>query len=140
MIRHSSRPATQRQLRVGESIRHVLSDVLARGDLRDSALSGRSITVTEVRCSPDLRQAMVFVLPLGSAIGSTESAEVVAGLQRSAAFLRGRVNKLVVLKFSPSLTFRLDDSFALADRIQKVLDTPDVARDLNQSMDDEPSP
>ena len=136
-----ARPAGQRQLRVGETIRHALSELLVRGSLRDPALRGRSITVTEVRCSPDLRNATVYVVPLGGggAEGGGEAGEVVAALQRSAPYLRGRVNEAVALKYSPRLTFALDTSFDEARRIQEVLDTPAVARDLGPAVDDDAS-
>ena len=141
MNRPRPQPASQRQLRVGESIRHALSEILARCDLRDPAVNGRSITVTEVQCSADLRSAIVFVVPL-SITGSSslrDLEEVVAGLQRSAAFLRGQINQAVVLKYSPRITFSLDTTFDEARRIQDVLDNPLVARDLVDKLKDESS-
>ena len=141
MNRPRSQPASQRQLRVGESIRHALSEILARCDLRDPAVNGQSITVTEVQCSADLRSAIVFVVPLSitgsSSLGDLE--EVVAGLQRSAAFLRGQINQAVVLKYSPRIKFSLDTTFDEARRIQDVLDNPLVARDLVDKLKDESS-
>ena len=126
MTRAKGRAPSQRQLRVGEEVRHALSQVLTRGELRDPALVGRSITVTEVRISPDLRAATVFVVPLGE---DGEGA-LVKGLERSAPYLRGRVNEAVHLKHSPRLTFALDTTFAAARRIDEVLHRPDVVRDL----------
>ena len=126
MKRQHPRTQSQRQLRVGETIRHALSLVLNRGDLRDPALAGRSVTVTEVRCSPDLRNATVFVVPLGGG----DEAEVLKGLQHAAPYLRGVVNGSVALKYSPGLTFEYDRTFDEASHIQEVLDDPKVARDL----------
>ena len=126
MKRQYPRPQSQRQLRVGENIRHALSVVLNRGELRDPALSGRSVTVTEVRCSPDLRNATVFVVPLGGG----DEAEVLDGLQHAAPYLRGVVNGAVVLKYSPRLVFEYDRPFDEAGHIQDMLDDPKVARDL----------
>ena len=141
MNRPRPQPASQRQLRVGESIRHALSEILARCDLRDPAVNGRSSTVTEVQCSAALRSAIVFVVPLSitgsSSLGDSE--EVVAGLQRSAAFLRGQINQAVVLKYSPRIKFSLDTTFDEARRIQDVLDNPLVARDLVDKLKDESS-
>ena len=127
MARRHPRPPSQRQRRVGETVRHALAEALCRGELRDPAVAGRSITVTEVRCSPDLKSATAYVMPLG---GGGEDA--VEGLQRSAAFLRSRVNEAVALKFSPRITFVLDSSFDEAQRINEMLAAPEVARDLGR--------
>jgi len=121
-----SRPPTLRQLRVGEEIRHCLADVLARGDLRDPALRGRVITVSEVRVSPDLRNATVFVMPLGG----EEVTEVMDALGRAAPFLRGQVSRQIRLKFSPRLSFQYDSVFDEAARVDDLLRSPAVARDL----------
>ena len=122
-------------------IRHALSEVLVHGSLRDPMLAGRSITVTEVRSSQDLRSAIVYVVPLGA--GTVDYGEdaggIVAGLQRSAGYLRHRVNEAVSLKYSPQLTFVLDNSFAEARRVQDVLDSPAVARDLRSTTEDDAS-
>ncbi len=122
MARHAdrNRPRTQpsqRQLQAGEAIRHALSDVLARGNIRDPALAGVSITVTEVRLSPDMRQATVFVMPLGGK--NTES--VLDGLARAAPFLAGSVAPSVRTKFTPRLSFALDESFDHADHVEALL-------------------
>jgi ribosome-binding factor A len=119
-------PVGQRQLRVGEEIRHTLAWVLERGELRDPALTATPITVTEVRIGPDLRQATVFVMPLG---GGAQDA-VIAALNRARGFLRWRIAGSVHLKFVPDLTFRIDRSFEVADRIERALRQPGVARDL----------
>lgn len=122
----SDKEPSQRQLRVGEQIRHALSRVLARGELRDPALNDVSITVSEVRCSPDLKTAKVFVLPLGG----RNTADVLAALRRAGAFLRGQVAREVRLKYTPGLHFLADESFEEASRIDQVLRRPEVARDL----------
>lgn len=124
----SAPPATRshRLLRVGELLRHNLSEILLRGDIRDPALKGASITVTEVRVSPDLRNATVYVMPLGGA----HSDEILAALMRSAGYLRGQVSKGVTLRYVPKLAFELDKTFDEADRIETLLRDPKVARDL----------
>lgn len=115
-----------RQLRVGEELRHILAEILGRGDLRDPDLTGRSITVSEVRVSPDMRNATVFVLPLGGA----EEKAVVEALGRAAAYLRSEVGRKLHLKYLPQLTFVGDTSFDTADEIGRLLADPAVARDL----------
>jgi len=117
---------SQRQLRVGETIRRALSDVLMRGDLHEPDLAGVSITVGEVRTSPDLRVATVFVSPLGGGDG----ARVLAGLNRAKGELRRAVNKAVSLKFSPELRFQLDETYDRMDRTRAMLDDENVRRDL----------
>jgi ribosome-binding factor A len=118
--------ASQRQLRVGEELRHALAKILSEGECRDPALENACITVTEVRMSPDLRRATAFVMPLAG----TNAPEIVAGLKRSAIFLKGRVAREVALRNAPDLFFALDDSFDRADRIAALLARPEVARDL----------
>jgi ribosome-binding factor A len=117
---------TQRQLRVGELIRHAMAEMLTRGDVHDPVLEGHLITVPEVRMSADLRLATVYVMPLG---GRDES-EVVAALERHKRYLRGEIAHRVNLKFAPDIRFRIDERFDEADRIDKLLRSPDVARDL----------
>jgi ribosome-binding factor A len=117
---------SQRQLRVGEEMRHVLADILSRGDLRDPALQGVTVTVTEVRMSPDLRNATAFVMPLGGA----HAAEILNGLRRGAAFLRGQLGREVPLRHTPGISFELDRSFDEASRIAELLHRPEVERDL----------
>jgi len=131
MTKRSERPVSQRQLRVGEAVRHALAEVFERGLLRDPALSGISVTVTEVRVSPDLRNAVAFVTPLGGG----EADAVVDALGRAASFLRRRVAETVNLKFAPSLTFRIDESFDYAGRIEALLGDPVVARDLAEDVE-----
>jgi ribosome-binding factor A len=120
------RAKSQRQLRVGEALRHALSKILREGEFRDSALENASITVTEVRVSPDLRNATAFVMPLAG----TNAAEILAGLKRSAAFLKGLLAREVPLRNTPNLAFVLEDTFDHADRISVLLARPEVARDL----------
>jgi ribosome-binding factor A len=108
---------SQRQLRVGEELRHALAEVIERGELRDPDLAGHSVTVTEVRASPDLRNATVFVVPLGGG----EAGSTVAALNRAKSFLRRRVAQAVRLKFAPDLNFEEDTSFDQARRIDDLL-------------------
>ncbi len=124
--RHGEKAATQRQLRVGELIRHALADILLRGEIADPDL-GRPVTVTEVRLSPDLRHATVYVRPLGAG----DAAALVAALKRHHRFLRGELAKRVEMKYLPVLVFRIDESFDEAERIDALLRSPDVARDLD---------
>lgn len=129
----SKRGPSQRQLRVGELVRHILSDILNRGELRDPVLRGTSITVTEVRVSQDLQVATVFCLPLGG----TAQEEVLAALDRSSSFLRGYVGQNVDLRYTPQLKFRTDTSFDEAKHIDELLRSDAVARDLAPPSDDE---
>lgn len=123
---------TQRQLRVGEQVRHALADVLARGDVHDPELAGMMISVIEVRMSPDLRHGTVLVMPLG---GKGE-AEAVEALNRNARELRHEVSRrLRDLKYSPELKFRLDDRYDEAQRIEKILADERVRRDLENKND-----
>jgi ribosome-binding factor A len=123
------RERSVRQLRVGEELRHIIAEVIGRGDLRDPDLAGRSITVSEVRVSPDMRNATVFVLPLG---GGDEDI-IVAALERAAPYLRGEVGRKLQLKYLPKLSFLRDISFDTAGEIDKLLADPAVARDLTSS-------
>ncbi len=118
----------QRQLRVGEVIRRALSDVLARGDVHDPDLGRASITVSEVRASPDLRHATAFVLPLGGV--NTEA--VLKALTRNKAELRKLVTAQIGLRFSPDLSFQADASFDRMDRTRDLLRSPEVSRDLGE--------
>ena len=122
---------SQRQLRVGEELRHALSDIFARGELHDPELAGRFLTVTEVRASPDLRNATAYVVQLGAPADE----QLLKALGRSAPFLRGRLAEMVNLRFSPKLSFAVDVSFEAAQRIEQVLRAPEVARDLKTPQD-----
>jgi ribosome-binding factor A len=132
MTRGETRAPSQRQLRVGEELRHALAWILERGDLRDPALAGISVTVTEVRVGPDLRTATAFVTPLGG--GDAEA--VVAALTHAKAFLRHKVGGAVRLRYVPELVFRADGSFDEASRILHLLRDPNVARDLSENDED----
>jgi ribosome-binding factor A len=123
---------SQRQLRVGEIVRHAVADLLAQGSVHDSDLEGHIITVPEVRMSPDLKLATVYVMPLGG----KDTDVVIAALARNKKFLRGEVAHRVNLKFAPDLRFRVDDRFDEAERIEKLLRTPAVQRDLKPESDD----
>jgi len=125
------REPSQRQLRVGEELRHALARILQRGELRDPALQ-EAITVTEVRVSPDLKNATAYVMPLGG----RHRAEVVAALTRSAGFLRGQIAREVPLRYTPVLSFALDTSFDHASRINELLHRPEVERDLAPEADE----
>ena len=116
---------SQRQLRVGELIRRTLSDVLLRGDVHDPELNAMSITVGEVRTSPDLKVATAFVLPLG---GKGRD-EAIDALHRNRNELRRQVAKGLTLKFSPELRFRIDETFDQMDETRRLLNQDDVRRD-----------
>jgi ribosome-binding factor A len=124
---HSGGP-TQRQLRVGETIRRALADILIRGDHHEPDLEGVPITVGEVRCSPDLRVATVYVMPLGG----RDTERVMAGLERARFELRHQLTRLVNLKFSPELRFRLDETFDRMDATRRMLGDERVRRDLGE--------
>lgn len=128
-----ARPASQRQLRVGEEVRHALAQLLRPGELRDPALREADITVTEVRVSPDLKNATAFVMPLAG----RNTAEIMAGLKRSAPFLRARLARQVELRQAPNITFAFDNAFDSAARIAALLQQPEVERDLHPSEDDD---
>lgn len=117
---------SQRQLRAGELVRHALASVLRESEIQDPALHGVSITVTEVRMSPDLKHAICFVEPLGG----VNAQDVVDGLNRATRFLRGRLAREIELKFTPDLKFLHDQSFNEAARMNRLFDNPLVQRDL----------
>ena len=119
---------SQRQLRVGEMIRHALAEMLARGAVHDPILEGHVITVPEVRMSADLRVATIYVMPLGG----HDQTQVVAALDRNRKFLRGEIARSVNLRFAPDIRFRIDERFDEAQRIEKLLRTPEVRRDLEK--------
>jgi len=125
---------TQRQLRAGELIRHALMDILAREEFDDPDLHGKSITISEVRVSPDLKHATAFCSPLGGA----DMAATAAALNRAAGFLRGRVAREVDLRFATILRFLPDDSYDEARRIDQLLASPRVRRDLVEREPDAP--
>lgn len=136
MSRSKGRAPSQRQLRVGEELRHVLAEVLGRGELRDPMLKDLSITVSEVRATADMRNAIAYVMPLG---GAGEPAEVMAALNRAAPFLSHEVGRRITLKYTPALHFELDTVFDEAQRIDALLRQPSVARDLEKDRTDDGS-
>jgi ribosome-binding factor A len=123
---------SQRQLRVGELIRHELADMLTRGDIHDPVIQAHLITVPEVRMSPDLRLATIYVMPLGG----RDVDEVIAALDRNKRYVRGEIARRVNLKFAPEIRFRADERFDEAERIEKILRTPAVQRDLDGEKDE----
>jgi ribosome-binding factor A len=123
---------SQRQLRVAETVRHAVAEILAQGSAHDPDLEGHIITVPEVRMSPDLKLATIYVMPLGG----RDTETVVAALERNKKFLRGELARRVNLKFAPDIRFRVDERFDEAERIEKLLRTPEVQRDLNSDSDE----
>lgn len=121
-----SKPPSQRQLRVGEELRHAIAMVIERGEFRDPELAGRAITVTEVRVSPDLRNATVFVVPLGGG----DVTPILEGLKRAKSFLRHEIARMVELRSVPDLWFQEDTTFDTASRIDSILNSPEVRRDI----------
>lgn len=130
---NDDRGPSHRLLRVGENIRHALSEVFARGEIIDPSLDGVSITVTEVRCSPDLRNATIFVMPLGG----TNEQDVVVGLNRCSKYIRGQLSRMVTMKYLPKLKFTSDSSFGEADHIERLLNSAHVVQDLKKDSDQE---
>jgi ribosome-binding factor A len=126
----AERGPSQRQLRVGEELRHALAKILRDGQSREPALDNASITVSEVRMSPDLRNATAFVMPLAGA----HAGEVIAALERRAPLLKGLLAREVPLRHTPNLVFALDRSFDEAERIHKLMSRPEVARDLQPDV------
>jgi ribosome-binding factor A len=127
---HAREPAkgpTQRSLRAGEVVRHALAEILARGEIHDPVIAAHRITVPEVRMSPDLRTAIIYILPLGG----QDAAVVLAALERNKRFLRGEIARRVNLKFAPDIRFRIDQRFDEAERIERLLRSPQVRRDLD---------
>lgn len=132
MVRNSN-PEQQsvRVLKVGERVRHILSELLSRGEVHDDTISAHAVSVTEVRMSPDLRQAKVYVKPL---LGAQEE-KVVKALQVNTAFFQREVAERLGLKFAPKLQFRADETFDEAGRIDRLLDDPRVRRDVEGDED-----
>ena len=122
----ASRPTSQRQLRAGELVRHALVEILHEEDLQDPALAGVSVTITEVRVSPDLKHALCFVEPLGG----EHAPEVIAALNRVSKFLRGRLGHAIEMRFTPALKFVHDNSFDIAEEMSRLLADPRVRRDI----------
>jgi ribosome-binding factor A len=122
----AGKPPSQRQLRVGELIRHALADILQRGEVHDPDLEGVVVTIPEVRMSPDLQLATVYVMPLGG----KKTDAVLAAFDRNRRYLRGEVARRVNLRLAPELRFRLDSSFEEGGHIDALLRSPEVRRDL----------
>jgi ribosome-binding factor A len=124
--RDSSQGISQRQLRVGELVRHALAEMLTRGDVHDPVIEGHIITIPEVRVTADLRLATIYVMPMGG----RDADQVVAAFERHKKYLRAEIAHRINLKFAPDIRFRVDDRFAEAERIDKLLRSPEVQRDL----------
>jgi ribosome-binding factor A len=134
--KHHATTATgpsQRGLRVGEMIRHALSEMLSRGDVRDDVLESHIVSISEVRLSPDLKLAICFVIPLGG----KDTEAVVEALNRHKKFIRGAISHTINLKFAPELRFHADNTFAEAERIERLLHSPEVRRDIEKKSAEE---
>ena len=131
--RDSPSGGSQRQLRVGELVRHALADMLTRGDVHDPVIEGHMITIPEVQVTADLRLATIYVMPMGG----RDAEEVVAAFERNKKYLRTEIAHRINLKFAPDIRFRVDDRFAEAERIDRLLRSPDVKRDLDHDKDNE---
>jgi ribosome-binding factor A len=125
---HGSSGPSQRQLRVGELIRHAIAEMLSRGDIHDPTIESHMITVPEVAMTADLRLATIYVMPLGG----RDAKPVIEALERNKKFLRGEISRRINLKFAPDIRFRFDERFDEAERIEKILRTPEVQRDLER--------
>jgi ribosome-binding factor A len=123
-----NRGHSQRQLRVGEEIRHLLAELLERGDMRDPELRDARITVTSVDVSPDLRNATAFIMPLGG----QDKERLLAAMRRAAPWFRARVGEKAGLRSAPEIRFQIDTTFDEADKIGALLRRPDVARDIEE--------
>lgn len=124
---------TQRQLRAGELVRHAVVEILQRDELFDEAVAGKPVTVSEVKMSPDLKHALVFVEPLGG----DHSDEIIKGLNRCAKFLRGRLGKSIEMKFTPALKFVHDDRYDAAQKLDALFRSEIVQRDLASAGEDD---
>ena len=123
--------ASQRQLRVGELVRHAFAEMLTRGDVHDPVLEKHLVTVPEVRMTADLRLATIYVMPLGG----KDATAVLAALERNKKAVRAEIAHKINLKFAPDIRFRIDERFEEAERIDKLLRSPEVARDLAKDDD-----
>ena len=137
MARHKQKRDTtpggsQRQLRVGELVRHAVAEMLTRGDVHDPVIEGHLITVPEVRMTADLRLATIYVMPLAG----RDADEVVVAFDRHKKFMRAEIAHRINLKFAPDIRFRVDDRFAEAERIDRLLRSPAVKRDLKGDDDE----
>jgi ribosome-binding factor A len=130
--RDPSPGGSQRQLRVGELVRHAIADMLTRGEVHDPVIEEHMITVPEVKMTADLRLATIYIMPLGG----RDAQAVLAALDHNRKFLRGEIARRVNLKFAPDIRFRLDERFDEAERIDKLLRSPSVRRDLDGEDDE----
>ena len=130
--RDQSADASPRQLRVGELIRHALAEIFSRGDIHDPVIAAHMITVPEVRMSADLRLATIYIVPLGG----RDEEKVLEALENNKRYMRGEIAPRVNLKFAPEIRFRIDERFDEAERIEKLLRTPEVRRDLGGEKDE----
>lgn len=130
---YGTKPPSQRQLKVGEEIRNALAQVFAHGETHDPVLDGASITVSEVRISPDLKNASVYVMPLAGA----NKELVMQTLKESAGRLRSLMSRKIILRYTPKLFFKLDVSFENANRINELLNSERVKQDLQKHSDDD---
>jgi ribosome-binding factor A len=129
--RHNDRKSgpSQRQLRVGELVRHALAQMLSRGEIHDDVLASHVVTVSEVRMAPDLRLATVYIMPLGG----KDLKPVLEALGRNRKYIRGEIAHAVNLKFAPEIRFMADDTFDEVQRIDEIFRSPKVAQDLKKS-------
>ncbi len=128
-----SKGPSQRQLRAGELIRHSLVEILRRDGLREPALSGVSVTISEVKTSPDLKLATIYCMPLGGVHAGIDEDEIIKALNSASPHIRTLLGKMIEMKYTPALTFRKDVSFSEAGRIDALLARPEVARDLEKN-------
>ena len=135
MTKGQAKAPSQRQLKVGEELRHALAWMLERGEIHDPAVADTLLTVTEVSVSPDLKNATAYVVPLGGGETNADMKDVLAGLRRAAPFLRKRMAERVRLRYAPKLSFSADTSFDNAGRIDSLLHRPEVVRDLRKDDD-----
>src|SRR6266446_4660645 len=136
--RHQRDPGTsqmlsQRQLRVGELVRHALAEMLTRGAVHDPVIQSHLITVPEVRMTADLRLATIYIVPLGG----RDAQAVLAALERNKRFLRGEIGRRINLKFAPDIRFRIDERFEEAERVERLLRSPQVRRDLDNDSSEQ---
>jgi ribosome-binding factor A len=124
---------SQRQLRVGELVRHAVAEMLTRGDVHDPVIEGHLITVPEVRMTPDLRLATIYIMPLAG----RDTEKVIAAFERNKKFIRGEIAHAINLKFAPDIRFHIDNRFEEAERIDKLLRSPQVKRDLDDEGEDD---
>ena len=135
-VHHSGGQPSQRMLRIAELIRHAVSELLARGNVNDPVLEGHVITVPDVRMSPDLKLATVYVMPLGG----KDIEPVLAALERNKKFMRGEIAHKINLKFAPELRFRVDQGFEVGAKIDAILQSPKVAPDLGADTEGDGEP